>query len=189
MAVKEGTKIRALREATGLLQTFGFNGFSFQHVADLLGIRKPSLYDHFASKEELGEEMVKDYHQRFLRWAESVQEREPRERIQALFDLFRDFSSDSGKLCPMSAMIADYHSVSKNTRKLLRKMFSSQEAWVVECVAEGQKKKIFRRDLPARELAQAVMSAGLGAQLIARVTEDAEALPRAREQILRNLED
>ena len=53
MAIEEGTKARALREAQGLLQTFGFNGFSFQHIADLLGIKKPSLYDHFKSKEDI----------------------------------------------------------------------------------------------------------------------------------------
>lgn len=42
-----------LREATRLFAAQGFDGTSVQELADAVGIRKPSLLYHFASKEEL----------------------------------------------------------------------------------------------------------------------------------------
>ena len=53
MAVLTGTKIKALLEGKTLLQKFGFDGFSFQDIADVLRLRKQSLYVHFKSKEDL----------------------------------------------------------------------------------------------------------------------------------------
>ena len=45
MAILEGTKSKALRVAQDLLQARGFNGFSFQHIADELGEFEPRA-DH-----------------------------------------------------------------------------------------------------------------------------------------------
>ncbi len=45
------TKKEALQLAKNYLQTLGFNGFSFQTIADALGIRKASLHYYFSSKE------------------------------------------------------------------------------------------------------------------------------------------
>ena len=47
------TRERILDSARRLLQTRSYAGFSFQDVADEVGIRKASIYSHFASKDEL----------------------------------------------------------------------------------------------------------------------------------------
>jgi TetR/AcrR family transcriptional regulator, transcriptional repressor for nem operon len=86
MPILEGTKIRALREAKNLLQTLGFNGFSFQQIADRIGIKKPSLYDHFKSKEELGISLIEEYHESFVKWIETISVFEPRDKVGALFE-------------------------------------------------------------------------------------------------------
>lgn len=172
MRVREGTKARALKEAKTLLQRFGFNGFSFQHVADLLGIRKPSLYAHFNSKEDLGQELIEEYHSAFHTWTETISIFEPSEKIRALYEMFAKFSSQSGSFCPMSAMIADYHSLPKNLQKRLLKMFVFQKKWVSEVIQQGQRSRGFRSDLPAEDLAEVVLALGLGAQSIARISND-----------------
>ncbi|MBC7658445.1 MAG: TetR/AcrR family transcriptional regulator [Chitinophagaceae bacterium] len=63
MTVELGTKQKAIREGNALVQKFGCNGFSFQHIADTLGIKKPSLYAHFESKEAFGLDMIEFYRQ------------------------------------------------------------------------------------------------------------------------------
>ncbi len=188
MSTAEGTKARALREAKGLLQTFGFNGFSFQHVADLLGIKKPSLYDHFESKEELGKSLIEEYHRSFSEWTETISIFGPREKVGALFELFYKYASSSGKLCSMSAMTADYNSLPKSMRKPLSKMFQFQHAWLKQVIEEGQKAKLFRKDQNSEELADLVLASGLGSQLVARVSGDPEKVKRIKDQALKILD-
>ena len=66
------TKMRALTEALKLLQEVGYNGFSFQHVADALQIKKQSLFVHFKTKEDLGKSLIEYHRQRFAAWAETM---------------------------------------------------------------------------------------------------------------------
>jgi len=47
------TKEKILDAAQDLIQTRSFHGFSFQDIADRVGIQKPSLYHYFDSKEAL----------------------------------------------------------------------------------------------------------------------------------------
>jgi TetR/AcrR family transcriptional regulator, transcriptional repressor for nem operon len=51
--------------AETLIQTRGYSAFSYQDIADSLGIRKASIHYHFASKAELGVAVVDRYIERF----------------------------------------------------------------------------------------------------------------------------
>lgn len=184
MARAAGTKDRALKEARGLMQSFGFNGFSFQDVADAIGIRKPSLYDHFESKEELGKDLVSHYAAEFRDWTETIAIFAPLAKIGALFELFSTFALDAGKLCPLSALAADYNSLPKSLRKPLAKASEFQAAWLKGVIEDGQKDKTIRSDLSSDSLASLVHSAGLGVQLIARVNADADVIRHLKDQML-----
>ena len=47
------TRDKILNSAQRLIQTRSFHGFSFQDIADEVGIRKASLYHYFASKDDV----------------------------------------------------------------------------------------------------------------------------------------
>ena len=185
VVVKEGTKIRAIREAKGLIQSFGFNGFSFQHVADLLGIKKPSLFDHFKSKEELGVALVENYVETFTIWMETVEPFGPKEKIGALFDLFYKFAKDQNRVCMAMALSADYNSLPKSMQKHLKGMIEIRHKWMIDVLAEGQKKKVFRNDFKSTELAQLIVSAGWGAQTLSRAYTDPEQIKDVKETVLK----
>ena len=56
-----GTRARILDAAEQLVQTRGFNGFSYADVATELGVTKASLHYHFPGKAELGEALIARY--------------------------------------------------------------------------------------------------------------------------------
>jgi TetR/AcrR family transcriptional repressor of nem operon len=188
MSAIEGTKTRAIQEARGLLQDFGFNGFSFQHIADALGIKKPSLYDHFKSKEALGLDLLEDYVRTFGVWMKTIEIFEPKDKIGAIFELFYQYANDHRKVCPVSALTADYNSLPPSMRKVLAKMMKTRNDWLKSVIEEGQAKKVFRTDLSSGALADLVQSIGLGAQLISRGTNDPEKLRQFKTQVYQILE-
>jgi TetR/AcrR family transcriptional regulator, transcriptional repressor for nem operon len=51
--------------AETLIQTRGYSAFSYQDIADALGIHKASIHYHFASKTDLGVAVVDRYVKRF----------------------------------------------------------------------------------------------------------------------------
>ena len=59
------TAEKVLDAAGALLQHRGYNGFSFDDVAQLVGIKKPSSYHYFATKAELACVVTKRYTHRF----------------------------------------------------------------------------------------------------------------------------
>jgi len=44
-----------------LVQTRGFNGFSYGDIADALRLTKASLHYHFSTKAKLGERLIERY--------------------------------------------------------------------------------------------------------------------------------
>lgn len=182
------TKEQALYEAKGLLQRYGFNGFSFQHIADLLGIKKPSLYDHFKSKDELGQRLVRDYFESFKDWSNTIESFGPKEKIEAFFDIFHRFACQSSKICPMAALIGDYNSLSKPIKKDLNHLYKVQLDWIREVIREGQKKKIFKRDQLDKDLANLVVSVAIGSQFSARILEDPSYIKGIKAQAIAILE-
>lgn len=59
MAEKGNTKQEILEAALDLFSAQGFEATSMQQIAEAVGIRKPSLYSHFAGKQEILDELVR----------------------------------------------------------------------------------------------------------------------------------
>ncbi|HXR21415.1 MAG TPA: TetR/AcrR family transcriptional regulator, partial [Acidimicrobiales bacterium] len=80
-----------LDAAERLVQTRGFNGFSYADVSSELGITKAALHYHFAGKAELGESLISRYNERFdaaLAAIDAVEMSAP-DKLLAYCDLYR----------------------------------------------------------------------------------------------------
>lgn len=174
MAVELSTRTKAIYAARDLLQTLGFNGFSFQHVADRLNIKKQSLYAHFQSKEELGLDLIETYTTEFANWITTIEIFEPEAKIGALFEMFYKFARDDRKFCPINALSADYNSLPKAMQKALTRSMRLQRAAIERMIQEGQKAKVFRRDMSVEHLASALVAMAYGSQQSGRAFNDPE---------------
>src|SRR5437868_14763576 len=85
-----GTAERILDIAQRLVQTRGFNNFSYADIAGELGITKASLHYHFPGKAELGHALVVRYGERFFEALARIDDDLPnaRARLEAYTGLY-----------------------------------------------------------------------------------------------------
>src|SRR5262245_10371944 len=108
--IAPSTSNRILDIAERLVQTAGFNGFSYADISAELGITKASLHHHFASKAELGRALIVRYTDAF---------REARDAIDG------DVVSPLGKLWRYAAL---YESVIETQRLCLCGVLAAEYA-------------------------------------------------------------
>ena len=58
--------------AERLIQTRGYNGFSYADIAAELGVTKATLHFHYATKEQLGVRLIERYRERFMEALEGI---------------------------------------------------------------------------------------------------------------------
>ena len=166
------TKDKILKEGMSLLQKHGYNGFSFQDIADILEIKKPSLYDHFSSKEELIIAILNSYTNMFHQWSQKISELPPLEQIRKAFDIFYSFTSDKKKVCPVLALSVDTDVLTLNIRKEMKSFIEKWLDWLEETISEGQISGRIRKDINSKSLASFIYSQGMGSQFQARLKND-----------------
>ena len=85
--MSDGPRARIVQTALELLAERGYEGMSLQLVADRVGLHKSTLFHHFKSKEQMVEEVLRD----FLDWLFDryqqiiATEPNPLERLKGLF--------------------------------------------------------------------------------------------------------
>jgi AcrR family transcriptional regulator len=87
-AVPEGGSRRLILDmAARLLRSGGYHQTTLREIAEAVGIRKASLYHHFASKEEIVEAVVNDgvrfVHEAVAAALEAAAQAGPRQRLEA----------------------------------------------------------------------------------------------------------
>lgn len=168
------TREKILKEGRALLQKHGSNGFSFQDIADKIAIKKPSLYDHFGSKEELLLGIIEKYSHAFDTWQAGLATHKPLEKIRKVFDIYHAFTSDKQKVCPILALIVDMHELSRGVQTEMRIFVEKWLVWLEATIAEGQQDGSIRQDISARKLAYFIYSQGMGSQFQSRLQNDPE---------------
>lgn len=97
MARQSDTKQRIMQTARELFARQGVQQTSLQEIADRLGITKPALYYHFASREELVRSIVTpllDDGEKFLARMEQRTDVPARELVEGFFDFHHRHRKD-----------------------------------------------------------------------------------------------
>lgn len=163
------TSKRILDVAEKLVQTRGFNGFSYADVATALGITKASLHYHFPTKADLGLRLIARYHDEFLAALAAIDAdgAEPGQKLRQYGQLYAEvLRRQSMCLCGMLA--ADYATLPKPMRQAVLAFFDANEWWLSKVLEEGRAGRSLRFDGPAAERARMILAALEGAMLVAR---------------------
>jgi len=182
------TRERILDSAQRLTQTRSFHGFSFQDIADEVGVRKASLYHHFDSKDDVAVAMLQRVEGWVIAQFKKVEGREPKERLEAYFDLFRQIHGKAERMCPGGSFAAVFDAVSSPVQASLHRFAKMHVDWLEEVVRDGVEQGQFTiGDQRPRDVAAQILASVQGALLTGRLSSDRHVLAVVAEGMRRYL--
>jgi len=182
------TAERVLDVAERLVQTRGFNGFSYADIATELGVTKASLHYHFASKAELGEALIRRYAQRFGAALAEIDRSitSPSAKLDAYVELYAEVLRGE-RMCLCGILAAEYQTLAEPMREAVIAFFDANEAWLTDVLVCGaQDGTVVCVSAPSD--AAKMMLCGLeGAMLVARPYGDVDRFRSAASCLLAGL--
>jgi TetR/AcrR family transcriptional repressor of nem operon len=150
----------------------GFNACSVQDITDAAGVPKGSFYNHFASKEALGAEIVVLYGKGNTRREILADQSIPAlDRLQRHFTALNRFFSGEG--CEYGCLIGNFSAELSDQSPLIReellKVFKRWTAEIEFAIRDGQAEGSISKKLKAGEIASFLINAYEGTILRARV--------------------
>lgn len=182
------TAEQILDSAERLVQSRGFNGFSYADVAAELGITKASLHYHFPGKAELGEALIGRYAARFAEALERIDAsgNDAPAKLAAYARIYADVLRDR-RMCLCGMLAADYDTLSQPMRDRVLGFFDDNEAWLKDVFEQGRATGSLRLDGSPRDAARALVGGLEGALLIARPYDDPTRFEAAAARLLTSL--
>jgi TetR/AcrR family transcriptional repressor of nem operon len=163
------TAQRILDVAERLVQTRGFNGFSYADIAAALGITKASLHYHFPTKANLGQRLIERYENRFLDALAAIDRSgmDAREKLRRYAAIYSEVLR-SNRMCLCGMLASDYATLAKPVKDGVKHFFDRNEEWLVSVLEEGRKAKMLRFSGSPDVAARAIVGALEGAMMLAR---------------------
>jgi len=182
------TSQRILDCAERLVQTQGFNGFSYADIAAELHVTKASLHYHFATKAELGTELIGRYHDNFQRALDGIdhEERDARRKLRRYADLYAGVLRKD-RMCLCGMLASDFATLPPPMKDAVKRFFDANERWVARVLDEGRKAHALRLAGAAPELARTLVAALEGAMLVARSYGEVSRFEAAAERLVAQL--
>jgi TetR/AcrR family transcriptional repressor of nem operon len=171
--------------AERLVQTRGFNAFSYADVAAELGITKPALHYHFAGKAELGEALLARYTDRFGRALETIDAggTDAAGKLAAYGDLYAQVLTQD-RMCLCGMLAADYLTLSEPMRQAVTMFFDHNEDWLTGVIDQGRNDRSLQVDGLSRDVARMIIATLEGAMLVARAYRNPDRFAGSAERLL-----
>ncbi len=161
-----------------LVQTRGYQGFSYADIAESVEIRKASIHYYFPGKSDLGIRLVRDYRASMRAHRERIDAVSPgtEDKLRAFAQLFRamlrDPQAEGGRICLCTALSAELFGLPIAVRREVAAYFEETETWLSIVLGNGRELGEARFPGPARVQASGLISAFTGAMLLARAQSD-----------------
>lgn len=161
---------KILMAATKIAQAHGYSGLNLRSLAENVGMKAASLYNHFSSKADLAAAVARRYWQdadaRLQDLAATVSD--PLERLRQYPQTFRMSLESDNRMCLSSFMGAEYDDLPEVVMQEVHAFADVNVAWLAETIIEAR----LAEPKDAKHRAQAIFAAVAGAQLMARSRSD-----------------
>lgn len=165
---------RVVDAAEGLLQQQGYNGFSYDDVAQLIGIKKPSVHHHFPTKGDLAAMVVQRYTHRFREELLRIEggHARARDRLTAYAELFDRTFARERRLCVCGMLGAEAHDLPEAVRAEVASFFDINLRWLCDAFDLGRREGTLSAQAQPEALARAYLCALEGAMVVGRGLAD-----------------
>jgi TetR/AcrR family transcriptional regulator, transcriptional repressor for nem operon len=182
------TASRILDVAERLVQSRGFNAFSYADVATELSVTKASLHYHYPGKAELGEALIVRYAQRFSGALKAIDEQggDAAARLAAYAAIYGDVLR-SERMCLCGMLAADYETLPPPMQEAVIRFFDENIAWLAAVIRQGIDEGTLRPSGSPEEAAQALLGGLEGAMLVTRPYGDAKRFEAAAAGLLASI--
>ena len=181
------TREQILAVARSLIETRSYLGFSFQDVADAVGIRKASLYHHFPTKEALGIAVIREATQLFKNW-EAARVRAPKDALESYFRMYRNTLKAGSGMCPAGALTPGWDCINEELRQAVQELRNTQVLWLTGVLGALAPAGVRKKGAPSvAAQASYVFSVCQGALLASRMTGRVEDFDEAIAQLRSSL--
>jgi len=183
------TAERIMDAAQRMVQTRGYNAFSYADISALVGIRKASIHYYFPSKKDLGKELVARYRAGFRDKLDQMDNKtdDSRRKLKAYAQLYLDALRDEDRMCLCGMLASDIATLPEEVRREVVDFFADNEAWLAKTLDEGRKAGALSFDGSAKSEAQFFLTGLQGAMLVARTYGDETRLRTIAHKLLTKL--
>ncbi len=188
LVAKANTSQRILDIAERLVQTRGFNGFSYADIAASLGVTKASLHYHFPAKAALGKRLIERYESNFLTALEAIDRsgKNSQEKLRRYVGIYAE-ALRNDRMCLCGMLAAEYVTLPKPMRAEVKHFFDENERWLTTILEQGLRSNELRFEGPAFVVARALVGALEGAMMLARSYGDASRFQAVADRFLGEL--
>lgn len=183
------TADRVLDLAERLVQTRGFNGFSYADIAGELGVTKASLHYHFPTKAELGRRLIDRYGEAFAQALADIDasSTDAQVKLRRYVSLYARVLRDD-RMCLCGMMAADYATLPEPMKSAVTHFFEANEQWLASVLEQGRANGDLRFSGAPLDVARLLVGSLEGAMLVARSFGDVSRFESISDWLLADLE-
>ena len=176
--------------AQELVQSRGFNGFSYRDVAARVGVKTSSIHYHFPTKGDLTCALVSRYRAKMHGARERIDVAHPRPapRLEAFLELLCATFERENMICLCGMLATDTATLPDEARTQIRGFFEDNENWLIGVLAQGREAGEMRFEGQPEEASHALFCAMQGAMIGAATFGRSARVNECAHWILRSLQ-
>lgn len=158
-----------------LIQTRGYNGFSYADVAEQVQVRKASIHHHFPTKADLARAVVDESRALIVEQTRILAGGtfDPTEQLRAYTGYWEKCIADaSAPFCVAGMLATELPTLPADLADHVREHFRALSNWLETVLTKGAQLGLFELQGTARLEAESFMSMVYGAMLTARAFSD-----------------
>jgi TetR/AcrR family transcriptional repressor of nem operon len=163
------TSQQILDIAQRLVQTRGYNAFSYADIASELKVSKASLHYHFASKAELGVKLIERYEEGMERALNEIEADggDAAAKLRRYVDIYANVLADE-RMCLCGMLAAEFGTLPKPMQTALDSFFALNERWLAGILEDGRAGGMLQFKGTASEAAEYIIGSLEGSMMMAR---------------------
>ncbi|OGT63964.1 MAG: hypothetical protein A3I13_05075 [Gammaproteobacteria bacterium RIFCSPLOWO2_02_FULL_47_50] len=167
---------RIMAVAQELVQSRGYNAFSFHDIARKLGIKSASIHYYFPAKSDLGKSLIQHYRQNFINELNQIDtmSNSTMDKLKSFTQLFLNTLESDNRMCLCGMFASDITTMPEEIQEEVRSFFTECEAWLTVTLRAGQQSGEIVISNQPENIARFIFASLEGAMLSARTFADTE---------------